>query len=202
MKKIISILLFSFTCISYSQAQWVGIGFEIEMGLYQWHKRPQNITNPGVSTGQILSFPSVGPKIWFGDWDSWTISLESKLDYSVFALDVRGKSGFGTVSFPTLIKGNFSPFGAAKNGEMKIGVGFGTQWIKSGLHNKPDHLKGLDNPFFMTYIAELSCQLVVGASRNSYDGYNLELFTRPGWGKDGARSFTFGIKLGYRMNYG
>ncbi|MGK0391122.1 MAG: hypothetical protein ACI94Y_003884 [Maribacter sp.] len=98
MKIIISTLLFSFICIIYSQAQWVAVGFEIEMGVYQWQKRPNNITNPGVSTGQILSFPSVGPKIWFGDWDYWTVSIEGKVDYSVFALDAGGKLGFGTIS--------------------------------------------------------------------------------------------------------
>jgi hypothetical protein len=54
----------------------------------------------------------------------------------------------------------------------------------------------------MTYIAELSCQIVIGTSNNSDDGFSLEFFTRPGWGKNGAKSFTFGIKLGYRKNYG
>jgi hypothetical protein len=46
MKKTISILLFCFICINYSQAQWAGIGFEIEMSWYQWHRRPHNIINP------------------------------------------------------------------------------------------------------------------------------------------------------------
>ena len=208
MKKIISIILFSFICSIQSQAQWVGIGLEMEMGWYQWHKRPDNIFNPGASSGQILSFPAVGPKIWFGDWEMWTISIESKVDYSVFAVNIGEKSGFGTLSFPTLIKGNFNPFGVyddseLKNSELKIGIGLGTQWIKSGLHHKPDRLSGLKNPFFMTYIAELSFQIVIGTDRiNSDRGFSLEFFSRPGWGKNGARSFTLGMKLGYRINYG
>lgn len=197
MKRIIFVLvgclLFSYSSMN---AQ-VAVGLETDFSLYQWYKRPSNISNPESSSGQLLAFPSIGPKVWFGDWEDWTISIEGKIDYAPFSFEMNDEGGFGALSFPFIIKGNFSPFGygSEDNGTTKIGIGTGMQWTKTELYGRPDFLKGTKNPFFITYVAELSCQLIIGKYE---EGVALILFTRAGWGKYQARTFSLGIKINYR----
>lgn len=190
-----------------STSAQIGIGVETETSLYQWHRSPRSQYRGSGGDGQILSFLSVGPKLWFGDWDYWTISLEGKISFAPLSMDLKKVRGLGSLTIPTLIKGNFSPFGQASNGETKIGLGFGAQWTKPDLFPIEDEIYMPNNPtfntnpFFLTYIGEISMQLIVGNSRNSSDGHSLEFFVRSGWGKEGARSFNMGIKYSYRMNF-
>ncbi len=201
MKKLIPIIIFIVSW-SFAEAQLVGIGLATELSLYQRYKKPNNHPNPSSSSGQILSFPAIGPKIWFGDWEEWTISIEGKIDYSVLSFDIPKYSGMGAISFPVVIKGNFSPFNPGGKGTTKIGIGFGAQWTKSELYFRQKRWRDVPNPFFMTYLGELSCQLVVGDSRHSSDkGHTMEIFVRPGWGKNKARTISFGIKYSFRYNF-
>ncbi len=181
----------------------VAIGFEGEVSAYQWNKKPRSILvgKGHRSSGQIISLPSFGPKIWFGDWEVFTVSIESKIDFSPFTLDVRKYKGMGAVSFPTILKFNYGPFNQGGNdGATKIGIGGGVQWTKSEIYAKTHEFKNIENPFFMTYLIELSCQLVVGGA--DVDGNSIEIFIRPGFGKSQARTFSLGVKYNVRWIFG
>lgn len=201
MKKVFIVIISFFLFISLSHSQNIGIGLELEASVYQWHKKPNTITG-GSSSAQLLAFPAIGPKIWFGDWEEYTISLEGKVDFAPFSFNIDEYYGMGAISFPVILKGNFSPFDppAHNNGFTKIGIGIGTQWSKVDIYARPDFLNSIPNPFFITYIGELSCQLVIGNGRNSDQGISFEIFSRAGWGKQGARTFGLGLKVNYRYN--
>lgn len=204
-KTIILVSFLNFFIIPTLHSQ-IGIGVETETSLYQWHRSPESQVRGNGGEGQVLSFLSIGPKIWFGDWDSWTISLEGKIGFAPLSLDLGRRSGFGSLTIPTLVKGNFSPFDQAKNGETKIGIGFGVQWTKPELFPTADAIyvpgnpDANANPFFITYIGEISMQIVVRGTSYS-NGHSLEFFVRPGFGKESARSFSMGVKYNYRQNY-
>ncbi len=197
MKYFFVLTLFSISFFCNAQ---VGIGVETELGLYEWYKQPKNGGNVSRSSGQLLSLPSVGPKIWFGDWHEWTISLESKIIFSPFAFNLQDKKGFGSLAFPILVGGNFRI--DDDEGTVKLGIAAGVQWSKSELFNRDISLP--QNAFYLTFIGEVNFQFVIGVSpgfKKSYDydtGHNFTYFMRFGKGRNKSTVFSTGLKYAFR----
>lgn len=194
------LILFIFLLSNTICVAQVGIGIETELALYEWNKQPTNNTGTNRSTGQVLSLPSVGPKIWFGDWHEWTISIESKIIFSPFAFNLQDKKGFGSISFPVLLGANVDI--TDDEGTIKIGVAAGTQWTKTELFNRDISLQ--PSTFYLTYLGEISFQFILGASprfKKSYDydeGHNFTYFIRFGKGRGKSTVFSTGVKYAFR----
>ncbi len=185
--------------INFSSAQ-VAVGFETETSFYQWNKRPIDQTSEFRSTGQVLGI-GAGPKIWFGDWNSWTISLEAKANFAALSLDVQKYKGMGTLSFPIITKVNIDPTGM--DGTFKIGVGGGVQWTITEIYARPKDYR-TKNSFFISYIGELSIQIITDDApifQNSDSGPSVELFVRGGGSPKGAIIFSFGVKYNVRTHF-
>ncbi|MCP4442824.1 MAG: hypothetical protein GY810_28295 [Aureispira sp.] len=187
-------LMLSLASNSYAQFD-VAIGFETELQVYEWQQRPKPQASPYRSVGQVFSFPSIGPKIWFGDWNFLTVSLDGKVAFSPFSLDLVKYKGMGSLSFPTLLKVNFDPTGS--DGSLKLGVGGGVQWTMTELYARPKGYR-TKNIFFMSYIGEVSIQIVAG---DEFSGGAVELFIRGGGAPQGAITFSLGIKYNHRVHF-
>lgn len=211
MKQLIIFCLIT-TLASNSYAQFdVAIGFETELQLYEWQQRPKPQASPYRSVGQVFSFPSIGPKIWFGDWHFLTVSLDGKVAFSPFSLDLVKYKGMGSLSFPVLLKVNFDPngvpggYGSKRNtfgyredsGLNKFGIGGGVQWTMTEIYARPKDYRST-NAFFMTYIGEISLQVVMGRKES---GGSIEIFARGGGNPYGAVTFSLGIKYNHRVHF-
>jgi len=149
-----------------SQAQQVGYGLGLGLGVYDWYGNPPDDI-ASRSAGSVMLNVGIHPKMWFGGPD-FAVSPEIGVVFSPLALSLGNYKGLGAVSFPLMVKFEFlgnSNFN--KDGKMGFAIGGGVQYSETELW----YLK----PSFKS-------------------GFDAHVFVRYGWDNDtGANTFTIGI---------
>ncbi len=152
----------------------------INYNLYHRYQKPS--FNNEQSVGQVFNvLPGLGGGLIMGKKTVLMFSVEGALSYCPFSLDIEGFEGMGALSFPLLAN-----FRIPVEGFFFFQFGGGVQFNQINIHQSVN--PSAVNPFFMTYIGELS----VGVEENLF----LLYFLRFGYNGQSASTFDFGIRLG------
>jgi len=171
-----------------SQAQQVGYGLGLGLGVYDWYGNPPDDI-ASRSAGSVMLNVGIHPKMWFGGPD-FAVSPEIGVVFSPLALSLGNYKGLGAVSFPLMVKFEFlgnSNFN--KDGKMGFAIGGGVQYSETELwYLKPSFKNdGVTRNMFRTYVVEAN----VGYGLSGFDAH---VFVRYGWDNDtGANTFSIGI---------
>ena len=110
-KKLLIILLIVTACIfclsstlfAQKKAKKIEFGYGISYAynLYTYSITPNRRDSISSSSGQVLNvLPGLHMNLWFGNVDTWILSLEAGATYLPFALDIDNFRGMGILKFP------------------------------------------------------------------------------------------------------
>jgi hypothetical protein len=207
-----SLLLFILVLLSISSLQaqrkfvkneWFSgplIGFDYN--IYHQYTKPSDhpfssISTKSNSAQQILNvLPGIRMGFLFGvthtynerglNWhENYHFSIEAAFNYIPFSQNFDEYKGVGGISIPITINSHFPV------GNLKIAVALGVQFSKTEMNIRPVDYQGIDNPFYMTYVAEIG----LGQYDTDYSfmlGYHF--FSRFGFHPNRAMTIDIGVK--------
>lgn len=191
MKLLYAVLLF---LSNNAVAQWnfrAGTAVYVDLNLYHWYQRPNTIGTSYRSVGQAVNIlPSAAVCFWVGNPKHWFVLAEGKAEFFPYSFDLRGKNGFGALSFAALGKTLF-PLSSRHGVCPYMSFGGGVQWNKTELYVPPSH-----TPFFVTFVGEIELGLGSGWGAGDNSTRLLGFFLRSGFAAHGAVSFNVGIRIG------
>jgi len=178
----------------------VGLSMYLDYNLYHWYKKAASHSTLSHSSGQILNLlPMGGMGVWVGKSNGLTIGLEGGLDYMPFSFDTQNYKGLGAISFPVLMRFT-QPFSSKSSIAPFLGVGLGVQWSRTEIYAHPSSIIVPINPYYRTFVAELSIGIGSGWIADSKQTGLIAFFIRIG--SDGGQAFTLntGIRAKLILN--
>lgn len=183
--------------------EWMkGFLIGLDYNIYHQYSRPANhkfatISNQKNSAGQVLNIlPGIRFGLLFGVWhtyeesnlywhESYHFTIEAAFNYMPFSQDTDEYKGVGGINIPITIGSHF------RVGNVNLAVALGVQFSKIEMNLRPTAYQGVDNPYFMTYIAEFG----IGDYNTDYSvmlGYHF--FGRIGYHPNKAMTLDIGIR--------
>lgn len=178
---------------SISQAQSLGLWASIDWSVYQRYQRPSThdfaqIAGQKNSAGQVLNvLPSIRLGMMLNTWKRFDLTIEGGICYAPFSQDIDRYKGIGALSFPVLmslqIHGDYD--------DWLITIGGGVQFSRIEYAMNPKDFEGINNPYFMTYVGEIS----YGTLNKYYVFAGLSIFGRLGFGSSQAHTLDIGVRV-------
>lgn len=172
-----------------------GYGLTLTNDMYQVYTNPEDNTNLGRSSGNVLTNLALGPKIWIGN-PKIAVSLEAQAGIGFFGYDTKNNKGLGLANFPILAQINFNGV-STFNSELKPGfsLGAGMQYNRTELYGIREKYAAIlpERSFFPTYIVQ-------AGGGYGISGFNVSGYVRYGFHPETkASSLNIGLQLD--MNY-
>lgn len=192
MKLLLTVILCAFMTQAQAQYTTLSIDVALEWSAYQHYQRPSNhefaqLSGQKNSTGQVLNIlPNARLGLVLNHADRWGFGLHAGVTYSPFSLDTEQYKGMGAVAFPLILS-----YQHQFVGDLFLSVGGGVQFSKIEFAGKPLAFQALENPYFMTYVGEIS----FGVFSDYYLAIGVTGFARVGFNQLGAHSLDIGIRV-------
>ncbi|MCP4440765.1 MAG: hypothetical protein GY810_17725 [Aureispira sp.] len=175
-----------------------GIRLIGEWNIYSSFRKPlgNNIAAPERSVRQAVNvMPNLGLGFWIGV-PMGMLSLEGGAGYMPMATRKENTNGKGALMIPLSLR--YSLFGGAHSVGAGFSIAAGVNLIKTELHKHPETGNSSNQPFFPTYFAELSLDVIKGSSANLH---SLGIYARMGWGLNQSTFFNLGLRYSFWYNF-
>lgn len=210
MKKVFYLIggLLLISTITFAQRKLVknewsnGLLIGLDYNIYHQYTRPSNhkfaaISNQSNSASQPLNvLPGIRFGLLWGVWhtyeesglhwhDAYHFSIEVAFNYMPFSQNAGEYKGVGGINIPITIGSHFEV------GDINLACALGVQFSKIEMNIRPTAYQGVENPYFMTYIAEFG----VGNYATDYGfmaGY--QFFSRIGFHPNKAMTIDIGVR--------
>jgi hypothetical protein len=185
------VLLLSFL-LTTSHAQSFGLDIGLEWSPYQRYQRPtthqfSTISNGKNSAGQVLNIiPNLRLGVILTEFDIWGIAFHTGLTYSPFSLDIDQYKGMGAIAIPLTLSYQFY-----FDDNTFLSLGAGVQFSTIEMSARPPEFKNIPNPFFMTYVGEIS----IGGFSSYYIAMGVTGFARIGFNQHKAHTLDVGLRV-------